>query len=490
MRFLRRSLIGVFLLAATVGLVAVAGNSVWSALQARWADEPRQRPARERVFAVNVQTITPETITPELTTFGEIRSRRTLDLRASSAGDVVWLADVFEEGGVVTEGQLLARIDPSDAQSVLDVASADLNEAEADLREAERALLLAADDIVAAEDQERLRARALSRQRDLLERGVGTEAAVETAELAQSSAAQSVLSRRQAEASAEARVDQAKTTLERRLIALAEAERGVAETEIYAEFAGVLSEVTIVEGGLVSNNERMAQITDPSALEVSFRVSTPQYARLISGGGQLLGAPVHASVDILGVDLVAEGQVVRESAAVGDGQTGRLLFARLEAAPGFRPGDFVSVKLDEPALENVVKLPASALDAAGGVLVLGEEDRLEAADVRLLRRQGNDVIVRARGLAGREVVMERSPLLGAGIRVRPIRPNADGSVASETPAEPETIALDPERRARLVAFVEANQFMPKDAKERVLAQLQQEQVPARVIARIESRMGG
>jgi multidrug efflux pump subunit AcrA (membrane-fusion protein) len=487
-RFLRRSLVGLFLLAVTLGLTAYAGSLVWDALQARWSDEPGERPARERVFAADVVTISPETIRPVLSTFGEVRSRRTLELRASAGGQVIWLSPEFEEGGEVEAGALLARIDPADAQSALDTARADLSEAEADLRDAERALGLAADDILAAEDQVRLRDSALTRQQDLLDRGVGSTAAVETAELALSSARQALVSRRQAQASAEARVDQANTALERRRIALAEAERRLADTEIEAEFTGVLSEVSVVEGGLVNAGESLAQLIDPKALEVAFRVSTPQYTRLLTESGRLVGADVTASIDILGVNLEAKGVISRESAAVGEGQTGRLLFARLDSAPGFRPGDFVSVRIQEPPLDRVVRLPSAAVDAAGTVLLLGDEDRLEVASVQVLRREGDDVIVRARGLAGREIVAERTPLLGAGIRIRPIRRGADGAAAPEP--EPEMLSLDPDRRARLVAFVEGNQFMPAEAKARVLAQLQEDLVPARVVERIESRMGG
>ena len=100
---------------------------------------------------------------------------------------MIWLSDKVEEGGSVDAGDVLVRIDPAEAQSALDTAQADLTEAEADLRDAERALGLAADEITAAEDQSRLRANALARQQDLLERGVGSTAAVETAELALSS---------------------------------------------------------------------------------------------------------------------------------------------------------------------------------------------------------------------------------------------------------------------------------------------------------------
>ena len=488
MKFLRNSLIGVFLLSVTLGLVALAGNIVYGALEARWAREAPERPARERVIAVNVVTVEPTTVAPVLSTFGEVRSRRTLELRAAAGGAVVWVADAVEDGGSVTAGDLLVQIDPADAQSALDLAQAALAEAQADLRDAERNITLAQDDLVSAQEQAGLRERALGRQRDLLDRGVGTEAAVETAELAAAAARQAVLSRRQGTAQAETRIDQARTSLQRQEIALAEAERRLADTELHAQFSGVLSDVAVVEGGLVSPNERIAQIVDPEALEVSFRVSTSQYARLLDETGRLEGLPVVVSLDVMGADIVTSGAISRESAAVGEGQTGRLIFARLDEAAGFRPGDFVTVRVEEDPLEDVALLPASAVDPAGRVLVVGEDERLGEATVEVLRRQGDQVIVRARALAGQDIVAERTPLLGAGIKVRPVRPATPGEAA--VPEEPDLVELDPDRRARLMAFVEGNRFMPADAKERVLAQLRQDRVPARMVERIESRMGG
>ncbi|CAN0603933.1 unnamed protein product, partial [Ectocarpus sp. 12 AP-2014] len=84
LRFLRRSLVGLFLLATTAGLMAYAGALVYGALETRWATDPQSRPARERIFAANVISVQPQTIAPVLTTFGEVRSRRTLELRASA----------------------------------------------------------------------------------------------------------------------------------------------------------------------------------------------------------------------------------------------------------------------------------------------------------------------------------------------------------------------------------------------------------------------
>lgn len=488
MRFLGRSLVGLFLLAVTAALLALAAASVFRAVELRLARDGGDRPAEERVFAADVVTVTPATITPVLTAFGEVRSRRTLEIRAAATGRIVELSPRFEDGGTVAAGDLLAVLDPREAEAALAVARADLAEAEAGVGEAQRALDLAADDLASTEAQRALQARALQRARDIAARGVGSDAAVETAELAEAQAAQAVVSRRQALAQAEARVNQAATALDRARIDLTEAERALAETRIEAAFAGTLAEVTAVEGGLVSANERLANLIDARALEVAFRLSTAQYARLLGSAGELVPAPVEAALDTGDDILAAAGTITRESAAVAEGQTGRLIFAALSDPSGLKPGDFVTVRVTEPPLDGVALLPAAAVGGDGTVLALGPGDRLEAVPVQVLRRQGNEVIVGATALTGREVVAERSPLLGAGIRVRPLREGEARAAADE--AADEMVALTPERRAALIALVERSDAMPAAAKARVLAQLAGAKVPARVVARIESQAGG
>ena len=52
----------------------------------------------------------------------------------------------------------------------------------------------------------------------------------------------------------------------------------------------------------------------------------------------------------------------------------------------------------------------------------------------------------------------------------------------------ETVALDDERRAKLLEFVE-NSRMPDEVKTRMKAQLAEPEVPAEMVARLERRMG-
>ncbi len=486
MRFLRQSLTGLFLLAATLAILIYAGQLVREAVEERLAQANKVPPARERVFTVSVVTAEPGREAPELVAFGQIQSRRNLEIRAASEGTIVELSENFEEGADVQAGEVLVRVDPAKARYVVERISNDLLDAQAEQRDAIRTLVLAKDELAAAQSQMDLRQRAHSRQVDLQARGVGTSSAVETAELAMAGARQAVLSSRRALAQAEARVDQAETRLERTRIALAEAETDLRDTVITAGFSGTLSEVAAVKGGLVSRNERLARLIDAEALEVAFRVSTPQYARLLDDNGNLHQARVAVSLDVMGADLAAQGEITRDAAAVGEGQTGRVLYARLEQARGLKPGDFVTVRVREPALDNVVRLPATALDAANLVLLVGEDNRLETLQVELLRRQGNDVLVRGVGLDGRQVVSRRTPLLGEGIAVKPVLRTESGAA----PKPPEMVALSTQERARLVAFVEGNQRMPADVKKRILTALNRPEVPAQMIERLQNRMGG
>ena len=485
MRFLGRGLIGLLLFSLALGLLGLAGNTIKIAVQDRVNKEPRAQKARERTFTVKVVPAEITSMNPTLNAFGEIQSRKTLDLRMAAGGQIQELSTNFVEGGSVNSGELLIRLDDSNYQSAVDLAENNLIDAENEVSESGRNLSFSKEELAAAEEQEELRLRALKRQQDLVKRGVGTAAALENAELAASAATQAVLSRKAAVDQAKNRGAQAETRLVRAELALNDAKRKLEDTVLYAEFSGLLSGVSLVKGGIVSANERLGQLIDPEVLEVSFKISTQQYTRLLDDNGDLLKAPVSIALTNTDQGLTADGVIIRDSASVAKGQTGRQVYAKLTKSVGFKPGDFVAVKVEEPTLNWVVALPATALDANNSVLLLGEGERLEEAQVKLMRRQGNEVIVRSRDLTGKEIVAQRTPVLGAGIKVKPIRSGEENKVA-----EVEMLELTEERRAKLISAIESNGYIPKSAKKRIIGQLTQPKVPADVVARIESRMGG
>ena len=484
MRFLKRSLLGLFLLGISLGLLAVAGDMLYTSIQERLARSQPERPQRERAYSATILVAEQTNIQPLISAFGEVVSTHTLEIRAPIGGTIVELSQNFVEGGKVSAGDLILEIDPSDAQTALDLAKADMNDAMVQLSDAQRLLELARDDQLAAEQQVNLRKRAFDRSVTLLDRGVGTSTDIDNTEISLSTALQSVLTKKRAVAQAETRLEQAITALDRRKISVSEAERKLSQTILFAEFDGTFTDVTAIEGGLVTPNERLARLIDPEALEVSFRVSSLQYSHLLDESGKLISAEVDIVLALGNQSLSTAGIIIRESPAVGEGQTGRLLFARIadSEATVLRPGDFVTVSIREPEMRGVYVLPATAVNSVSEVLAVNEQNRLETVQVRVLRKQGNDVIVGSRRLNGRSIVAERSPTLGEGIRVEARIPTKAG----DEPAfdEPAMVALSSEERNNLVQRVEANQFMPAEVKQRILKLLQEDEVPKNLVDRL------
>ncbi len=478
MRYMSRSLLAIVILSLTIGLLAVAAGRVMTAVEERNSREERKRPNQEREFAVNVATLSLETANPVITAYGEISSRRSLELRTAASGKLIEISDSFRNGGFVREGDLLFRIDPADATSARDLADAQVKEAEAEFLEAEAALELAEAELETAADQKVLRDQAVSRQLDLKERGVGSDAAVEAARLSLSSATQTELSRKQSVAQAKARILRAEIGKTRAEINLAEAERRLAETNVVAPFDGILNNVASVQGRLVGMNEQLGELIDLDALEVAFRVSSNQFSRLVDERGRVRPVDVTATLDLAGAPIEVTGVVDRSGAEVGVGQTGREVFARIDPddAKVLRPGDFMRVDIAEPPLENVAILPASAATSDGRILLVTDEDRLEAATVRILRRQVDTLIV-SDAPEGREFVTKLQPQLGTGVRVKPIR---EGAGLEEN----KMVAISDEERAAFTKRIEANGFIPKDAKERILEQLKKDEIPEAMYARM------
>lgn len=497
MRFLLRIFLGLTLFAAGVGAAGYGVLLVKDSIEQRRAgDGPGfGRPgSRERVFTVVAGEISPETISPRITAYGEIRSWRSLELRASSGGYLVELTDDFRDGAEVKEGALLFRIDPKDYVARVADARAALGEAKADLAEARQSIEVARRELAAADTQKNLRQTALQRQRDLLARGVSTSKAVEEAEMGLASAEQTAAGRAQAMLAAQIRIDRGVLRVERAEIALAEAERALAETEHHAPFSGLLANVNAVLGGLATSNEKLGLLIDPTALEAVFRVTNAQFARLLDDNGRLRPIDLHVTLELDDTPLTVPGTLDRAGAVVESGETGRLVYAKLdlEQATLLRPGDFVTVTIAEPPLSNVARLPSSAVTETGEILLIGEDDRLQDATVRILRRTGDDVIVGG-APAGARYVTERAPQLGRGVKVKTLTPPPAGQSAAMAlagEAAPELVTLEPEQQQRMIAFIEANQRMPAPVKQRILSRLKSGKAPQAMIDRITSRMGG
>ncbi len=504
MRFLLRGLIGLVLFAVMVTAVGFGAYRLHLAMQSDGNDG--RRPPRERSYTVNVATLTAETLRPVTTAYGQIESWRTLQIRASSDGRLVDATPKFRDGAFVRKGDLLVRIDPADAEFALLDAEAALADAEAQKAEAEEAVVGAEQELVAARKQLDLRTQALGRQKQLLGKGYSTMVQVEQEELSVAALEQALSNRLQSVITARKRIERMDLTVARAKIAVQDAERTLAETTIAAPFDGYLDKVDATLGRRVTPTETLAELIDPMALEARFTLSTREFSRFLDTSGNLVDAPVTVRLELGERVIEVPGHLDRAAAVVAEGDAGRTLFAGLdvEAGTALRPGDFITVRVEEPALENVARVPASAVAEDGRILIVGEDDRLTEIKATVLRRMAGETLI-AGVPFGSDYVRERLPHLGTGLKVRPNRvddkPGEVGEAAGRKPDEgkprrrapqaggdQEMVTLEPERRAKLIDILEGSNI-PEHRKERLRKLLNAPKVPLSLVERIERRQG-
>ena len=104
-----------------------------------------------------------------------------------------------------------------------------------------------------------------------------------------------------------------------------------------AGFDGRVTDVTVVQGGLVSLNEQIATIIDPDALEVQIPLSLDQFARLVETDGRLGAHQVTVLLDGSAGQLTARAELDLAAASVAEGSAGRIVFARINPCESIRP---------------------------------------------------------------------------------------------------------------------------------------------------------
>jgi RND family efflux transporter MFP subunit len=197
---------------------------------------------------------------------GYVTARRIATVSSKVAGKVESV--LIEEGMQVAEGELLARLDPTDALAQQALAGSQLAAAEAQLGEARASL--------------RLAAATLQRQQDLAARALASAAALEQAEAEH--------------AALGARLEALRRQVEVARAQLALASLGVANTEVRAPFAGVIIAKAAQPGEVISpisagggfTRTGIGTLVDMQSLEVQVDVNEANIGRLLPG------QPVHA----------------------------------------------------------------------------------------------------------------------------------------------------------------------------------------------------
>ena len=491
MNFLLRSFLGLIILSITLGFLIFGSFVLIEALKKRSEKSDNRRFQKERVFAVNVETLNKQIASPKILSYGEIYSKRMLEIRPLVSGRLDYVSEKFVEGGYVKSGDILFRLNQKDYLNELEIAEIDLEDTKAQLSEAISKLDYANLEFEVSESQLNLRKNALDRQTQLAESGLITSSQLENTQLAYSSSKQQFLNKQNLVKSSKNAIDKLKIQLKRRSISIDKAKRNLDETEIKAPFNGIIASVNILPGSVINKNEKLGTLLDPNSLEVMFNLSANEFARVIDKDGKLLNLDITAYLKLSNKDIPFIGKIERINPEIMNIGSGRKLFASINLGENktLRPGDFVVLEIKEPSLKNITVLPSSAVTIDGKIFILEEDNRLKEIEVTILRRQGNEVIVSG-APTDKEYVMQRSPQLGNGLKIKPLR-KKDREISNSVNLSKnnELVTISPEKQKKLINILDKLDRMPKSVKDRLYEEINSGKIKAKTLKRLEKNMG-
>lgn len=242
----------------------------------------RRGPDAREVDVATVRQV--ETLASFVTASGEIVAQRYANIGSNVMGRLVELR--VREGDRVEAGQVLARIDPVQASSAADAATAGRGALEADARGAADQVRTAQADLEAAEARAAEADRVLARARDLRGGGLIAQAELDAAVAGADTAAAQVVSA----TSAVRRAEQAREAAARR-VAQARADElrardSLDKTSITAPIAGIVTRLEVEEGEMVvigvqnQPGTTLMTVSDLSAIIAEVKVAEADVMRL------------------------------------------------------------------------------------------------------------------------------------------------------------------------------------------------------------------
>jgi len=399
------------ILVLALGIVSFVG------LKATKPEVP-QRPAREQVWAVKAVEADVSTFRPELTLYGQSVAGRRVELRSLVAGEVIETGKNMREGGVVSKGELLLRIDPFQYEGKLVEARAKLAEARAKAREIDATIESEQDALRRSKEQLVIAKRDLARAVPLAEKGTVSRKVADDRRMIVSEREQSLDQRTN-----NLDIQQARTAQQRAVISqldwgVRQAKRNLEDTVLEAPFDAYVTGVSAETGRIVGANDQVATLIDANWVDVRFTLSDRQYGRIVSSEQTLVGREVKVLWHVGDKPVQYKARIERVGAEIAAEKGGVEVYARINTPnkpTPIRPGAFVEVHMPDRAYERVTSLPQTSL--YGNRVYVIEEGRLKARRVDLIGALGEKILVRGQIAKGDKVITTRLSAAQDGVRV-------------------------------------------------------------------------
>ncbi|MBT6793010.1 MAG: efflux RND transporter periplasmic adaptor subunit [Gammaproteobacteria bacterium] len=330
--------------------------------------------------------------------FGTVEPRSETDLVSEVSGRIVSTAQGMVTGGFFDAGEVLFEVDPTDYKIALELASAAVAKAVSEVTFAQKDY---------------------DRQLDLKQRQSVSQAL---------------------EDEALKRLQFAKASYREAAARLESAQRDLARTRVVAPYQGRVRSEKIDVGQYVLKSVAVAKLYATDYAEVRLPIQDQDLAYLNvtlsdQGIAKTARPKVSLRANFAGEVQRWEGEVVRTEGEIDVVTRMVNLVARIKSpyqtSVGGAPlavGLFVEAEILGKRLPGVVKLPRTALRGDSAVFLIDAEQRLRRASVKVIRREGDWVLINEGLSDGDRVCLSAMEDGVEGMQVRIVETNAEVSL--------------------------------------------------------------
>ena len=353
----------------------------------------RKRPPKQMTPLVQVVAVIPSNHAVTVSAMGTVIPAREIILEARVAGEIVAMHPDFTAGGFLEKDSEILRIDPQDYQLALTLAQANVKDAESKLR------LLEAEAESARDEW-----RQLYRDRNQ----VNNEPPPLVFKEPQLTAAKAKLTAEKAD--------------------VRKAQLDLSRTRIRAPFNAIIRAKHVDIGSQVSIQERLAELvgTDEYWIQASIPVDRLEWitipqrpaepgskVRVLHRNGYEITGKV---IRLLG-DLEAEGRMARILVEVQD----PLKLKKKETnQPGLLIGEYVRIEIEGRRLQDVYRIPRTALRDNSMIWVATPDSKLEIRRVETIWRDAETVLLREGLKSDEKIIISDlpAPIVGMPVQIK------------------------------------------------------------------------
>lgn len=392
------------ILGTTITCLAILGASAAAVVVINKTEPTAQQINATRKSSALVDTITAErgTYSPQLVVLGTVEPAQDITLGPRISGQVVELSPEFIPGGMVSKGDLLLRIDPSDFENAVSISNSELLQKEA-LWEIEQA-------------RQRLAVKELEMLEDTID-----------------DTNRGLVLREPQIASIKAEMAAAKASLER-------AQLDLDRTEVTAPFDAQILTQSVNIGSQVRPGDELARLigVDEYWIMAAVPIRTLrwiQFPKTNDDGTSTEGSKVILrNTDAWGPDAQREGRVARLIGTL-DQQTrlARVLITvadplgRESDAPPLILDTLIETQIEGKEINDVIRMPRDYVRDQDTVWVMKEE-QLEIRETQVVFRDAEYAYIREGIEEGEDIVTTTLATVADGVGLREI---TDDEVESE-----------------------------------------------------------